>query len=348
MIGRPGIISLIICAAISSEMLAQPFSDENNFSGENRNFIPSSLKKAKFDYSTSYYFEPANNLSYVFISRGGVSIIVNDPVFFNPPIYNIFRSTLLPLPPYFKISDHVKVDSVWVQYHDYYNIWNMTRLNPYHIDGLKWKDTVNLQLYDTISGEGWAFPLKRSIITSDFGLRRVRWHYGSDLRVKVGEPVYAVFDGIVRIATYDRYGFGRFVVIRHKNGLESVYGHLYRFKVKVGEVVKAGDLIGLGGNSGRSTAPHLHFEIRYAGNAINPHNFFDFNTKELKDITYTVKPQDFSYLEEARKIVYHRVRYGETLSGIGYKFGVSVRQLCRLNRMNRNSILRTGRTIRIK
>ncbi|MFC2126633.1 peptidoglycan DD-metalloendopeptidase family protein [Bacteroidota bacterium] len=349
MIGRIVTILLLICATISSGVVAQPFLDIETYPVEDEGkWVSTSIKKPKFDYSVNNFSESIHDISYYFVRRGGVSIKIDDPVFFNPPVYNTFRSKPLPLPAYFKISENVKVDSIWVKHHDYYAIWNMTRLNPYEIDGLEWKDTVNLQLYDMLTGEDWAFPLKRSIITSDFGLRRVRWHNGADLRVKVGEPVFAAFDGIVRIAIYDRYGFGRFVVLRHRNGLETIYGHLYRFKVKVGDVVKAGELIGLGGNSGRSTAPHLHFEIRYAGNAINPHNLYDFNETKLKDNTYTVKPQDFAYLEEARKIVYHKVRYGETLSGIGYRYGVSVRQLCRLNTMSRNSILRTGRTLRIK
>ena len=348
MISRIITIIIFILATISFDMVAQPFAGEKYFSDRDIDYAPVYLKRSDFNHPVNYYTEPDLDRSFIFINRGGISIKVEEPDFFNPPVYNTFRSIPLPLPPYFKISDHVKVDSVWVKYQDYYATWDMSHLNPYKIDGLEWRDTVKLQLYDTKAGESWAFPLNRSIITSDFGLRRVRWHNGADLRVSVGEPVYAAFDGIVRIAIYDRYGFGRFVVIRHKNGLETIYGHLYRFKVKVGDVVKAGDLIGLGGNTGRSTAPHLHFEIRYAGSAIDPHNFYDFKTKELKSDTYTVIPQDFAYLEEARKIVYHKVRYGETLSGIGYRYGVSVSQLCRLNRMNRNSILRTGRTLRIK
>jgi len=347
MISRILSISFLICATIINEMVAQPYPREDNFIEKDRGQNLVSFKRSKFSYP-SYSSKPVKEISYKVIKRGGISIMLNDPEFFDPPIYNTFRTSPNPLPPYFNISEKVKVDSIWVQYQDYYATWNMNRLNPYDIDGLDWKDTVNLTLFDTLSNENWAFPLKRSIITSDFGLRRARWHYGADMRVKTGEPVSAAFDGIVRIVLYDRYGFGRFVLIRHKNGLETIYGHLYRFKVKVGDVVTAGDVIGLAGSTGHSTAPHLHFEIRYAGNAINPHNIFDFKTKQLIDGIYTVRPKDFAYLEEARKIIHHKVRYGDTLSGIGYRYGVSVRQLCRLNGMRRNSILRTGRTIRIK
>lgn len=325
------IILLILCVTIPIQVVAQP-----------------SLKK---ESKRAIAFSEDSDLpstKKLHQNTGMHAGVKDEPVFFNPPVYNIFRTRPMSLPPYFKIAEDVKVDSIWLKYQDYYSVWNMTRLNPYGIDGLKWNDTVNLRLLDTLKGENWAFPLNRSIITSDFGLRRARWHYGTDLRVKNGEPVFAAFDGIVRILLYDRYGFGRFILIRHKNGLETIYGHLYRFKVRIGEEVKAGDLIGLAGNSGRSTAPHLHFEIRYAGNAINPHNIFDFEKMELRNSEYEVTPPDFAYLEEARKIIQHKVRYGETLSGIGYRYGVSVRQLCRLNNMNRDSILRTGRILRIK
>jgi hypothetical protein len=160
-------------------------------------------------------------------------------------------------------------------------------------------------------------------------------------------PVYSIFDGIVRVIGYERRGFGRFLVIRHANGLESVYAHLSRTFFTLGEEVKAGEVIGYGGNTGRSTAPHLHFEIRYAGNAIDPNLIFNFETNQIRVREFKIQPDVFAYLEEANKIRYHRVRRGDTLSEIGYRYGVSISKLCRLNGIRRSSILNIGQRIRI-
>ena len=117
--------------------------------------------------------------------------------------------------------------------------------------------------------------------------------------------------------------------------------------MKLGQVVKAGDVIGNGGNSGRSTAPHLHFELRYSGNAIDPNEIFDFKENEIISSTYVINHKTFAYLEEANKIRYHVIRSGDTLSGLSYRYGVSVSKMCTLNGISRNSILRIGQRVRI-
>lgn len=191
-------------------------------------------------------------------------------------------------------------------------------------------------------------PLNDCRINSAFGMRHWRWHYGTDLDLKTGDPVYASFDGIVRINRYDGGGYGNYVLLRHYNGLETLYGHLSESKVKVGQLVKAGEIIGLGGNTGRSTGPHLHYEIRYEGNAIDPHLVYDFPGNRLKDKTFHLTPQHYDYVRVARQVVYHRIRSGETLSGLSRKYRVPVSTICRLNNISTKTVLRVGQRIRIR
>lgn len=129
-----------------------------------------------------------------------------------------------------------------------------------------------------IDVSGYVAPVKGRL-TSPFGYRPRfgRMHKGVDLNLQVGDTVRASFDGRIRITQYEGKGYGYYVVVRHDNGLETVYGHLSRFLVKPNQYVKAGDPIALGGNTGRSTGPHLHFETRFMGIAINPATIIDFD-----------------------------------------------------------------------
>lgn len=251
------------------------------------------------------------------------------------------------LPSYLSIDGEYKIDCLYINSYQYFSVWENNKLNPYGMDGEHFADTVQLILFNSNDSISWHSPLDQTTITSDFGLRRAAWHYGVDLRLKVGTPVYAAFDGIVRVIGYQRRGFGRYLVIRHANGLETVYAHLLKTFFTVGDEVQAGDVIGNGGNSGRSTAPHLHFELRYAGNAIDPNLVYDFGTNQIRNQDFEVQPDVFTYLAEANKIRYHTVRSGDTLSGIGYRYGVSITKLCRLNGIRRTSILNIGQRIRI-
>ncbi len=267
------------------------------------------------------------------------------------PIYKdsfpVFRTKVDPLPSYYWTPNNIRIDCVYVDSFDYYEVWNTEKLNPYHFDGLNLKDTINITLYNTKENELGRSPLESTYVTSDFGLRRAEWHYGTDIRVKVGTPIYAPFDGIVRINQYERGGYGRYMVIRHKNGLETLYGHMSRTFFKVGDEVKAGEIIGYGGSTGHSTGPHLHFELRYEGNAINPNDVYDFATNTLRDSVFTITPETFAYLREARAIRRVTVRRGDTLSGLSYRYGVSINKLCRLNGISRRSILHIGQKLRI-
>lgn len=171
--------------------------------------------------------------------------------------------------------------------------WNSDRVNPY--------GDVVIPATKNIDVTGFCAPV-RGEVTSPYGWRPQfgRMHRGTDLRLSVGDTVRAAFDGKVRLTKYEARGYGYYVVIRHDNGLETVYGHLSRHLCKPNQRVKAGDPIALGGNTGRSTGPHLHFETRYLGLAVNPEAIIDFSN-------FTTHKDVFAF----NKATYERgVKYG--------------------------------------
>jgi len=170
-----------------------------------------------------------------------------------------------------------------------YETWTNRRINPYMTPVAKLPDSVRINLSQYV-------PPVATFITSHFGMRRYRFHYGTDLKLNVGDPVHAAFNGKVRITGYEAGGYGNYVVIRHDNGLETVYGHLSKVLVHENQPLKAGDVLGLGGSTGHSTGPHLHFETRYLGNAINPEKLFDFAYHmPINDIYVIRKASSFDY-----------------------------------------------------
>jgi murein DD-endopeptidase MepM/ murein hydrolase activator NlpD len=197
-------------------------------------------------------------------------------------------------------------------------------------------------------------------ITSPFGPRRRRFHYGTDLKLQTGDPVYAAFEGKVRVKKYERRGYGNYLVLRHPNGLETVYGHLSECLVEEGQTVEAGQPIAFGGNTGRSTGSHLHFECRFLGQAIDPSDIVDFNNFCTFDDSYLFNKSNINaisahnvnyakqnrYTAKDRTISYHRVRTGDTLLKIALLHKVSVKQLCRLNGLKSTSKLRVGKILR--
>lgn len=206
----------------------------------------------------------------------------------------------------------------------------------------------------TIDLTGFHMPTPSTKITSPFGPRWRRMHNGLDLKVNIGDTIVAAFDGKVRIVKYERRGYGKYVVIRHDNGLETVYGHLSKQLVEENQLVKAGEVIGLGGNTGRSTGSHLHFETRFLGIAINPIYMFDFPKQDIVADTYTFrrtqgssKRAGFHDTQVADGTIrYHKVKSGDTLSRIAKLRGVSVSTLCKLNRIKPTTTLRIGQVLR--
>jgi murein DD-endopeptidase MepM/ murein hydrolase activator NlpD len=251
-----------------------------------------------------------------------------------------------------KISEQILIDSIWVTAYEHFSSWDSNKINIYNFDLKSFKDSVNLRLYDPFFGYDWKMPLDATPVTSGFGYRWRRWHYGTDLGLNTGDPVYSGFDGIVRIKSYDRYGYGYYIVIRHKNGLETVYGHLSKQLVVIGQEVRAGDLIAKGGNTGRSTGSHLHYELRYKGLAFDAQKVYDFENSSIAGPNYLITPSLFSHAvgstAVSRTNAYHRVRKGENLGSIGRKYGVSVGSLTKLNRISTRSILKIGQNLRVR
>jgi murein DD-endopeptidase MepM/ murein hydrolase activator NlpD len=262
-----------------------------------------------------------------------------------------------------EMSEEVLIDSTWIRIAGYFAIWDTRSINPYKMDGREIKDPVNLKLVDEGKNRLSKMPMELTPITSNFGFRGYRWHYGTDLNLNTGDSVVAAFDGIIRISKWDGSGYGNYVVVRHYNGLETLYGHFSKTLVEVGQQVKAGEVLGLGGSTGRSTGPHLHYEVRYQGNPIDPENLYDFPESLLKDTDFEITAALFNYLNDAKKRttsssrssstsarrgVYHKVKSGESLYSIGRKYGVSVNELAKLNGMSTKAKLQIGKNLRVK
>lgn len=250
----------------------------------------------------------------------------------------------------------------------YGGIWNNNFVNAY-------KSVKNAPDTLTINLSNFTMPTPGQV-TSKFGPRRRRMHYGIDLKLQVGDTIYAAFDGKVRITNFERRGYGNYVVVRHPNGLETVYGHLSRFLVKENDVVRSGDPIALGGNTGRSTGAHLHWEFRYMGRPIDPTQIVDFDNKVCHRDTYKITARTFAYNGASKffpdgsapmistsrmavtgsvkdnkytggKVSYHRIRKGDTLSKIAQVHGTTVVKLCRVNNITAKTTLREGKSLRL-
>ena len=222
-----------------------------------------------------------------------------------------------------------------------------------------WTNTVvhyNATLPDSfrIDLRNYVMPTPSTKITDIFGYRpnRRRVHHGLDIKVYTGDTIYAAFDGKVRITSYQRRGYGHYVVVRHNNGIETLYAHLSKKLVKVNQNVKAGDPIGLGGNTGRSSGSHLHFETILMGKSIDPALMFDFKNQKMTGENYMYRKPGSKYIENGKVKVagpepkYHKVKSGDTIERIARKYGVSQRRIFELNGLNSKSIIRPGQRLR--
>lgn len=215
-------------------------------------------------------------------------------------------------------------------------------------------DSMLLTLVD--SSHSFCIPSDGKII-SKFGPRRRRQHKGIDIKLNTGDPVKSVFDGVVRYAKRNRHGFGNLVVIRHFNGLETYYAHLNKMEVKPYQAVKAGDLVGTGGRTGRARGSHLHFEMRLFDKPFDPAKVINFDSARL--ITEKIWLDRNFFTPPSRKALarsgnnspgaegYHVIRKGDTLGRIARRYGTTIRQLCLLNGLKKTSILKVGKRLKL-
>ncbi len=229
-----------------------------------------------------------------------------------------------------------------------------------------------------INLRNFCMPTTNRVVTSKMGPRWGRMHKGIDVKVYIGDTIRAAFSGKVRIKNYERAGYGKYLVIRHNNGLETIYGHMSDWLVEENQTVKAGQPIGLGGNTGRSTGSHLHFETRLCGVALNPALFFDFPNQDVTADYYMFRKSSYeresayannnigrdssnreTLADNSRannggnqktrqysETRYHKVSAGETLTSIAKRRGVTVDQLCKLNHLTRDVKVRPGQILR--
>ena len=247
--------------------------------------------------------------------------------------------------------------------------WDTTTLFPYReVDMSGMPKSVVIDLVDSLTS--YHCPYQGSVHPrGKYGPRRRRQHQGVDLPLKMGDPVYATFCGRVRISQYNKGGYGNLVIIRHDNGLETYYGHLSERMVQPGQWVEAGQIIGLGGSTGRSTGPHLHFETRYYGQSFDPERLIDFKNGTLSRETFLLKKSFFSIYSNAGQdfedeianeeqdkkeaaekeaMKYYKIRSGDTLGAIARRHGTTVSNICRLNGIKSTTILRIGRSLRVR
>ncbi len=218
-------------------------------------------------------------------------------------------------------------------------------------------DSLELLLCDEM--HKYSVPYKQKVY-SGFKYRGRHPHNGVDLPLSVGDTIRAAFDGIVRYSNTpgETGGYGNLIIIRHDNGLETYYGHLSARLVQVDDPVKAGEVIGLGGSTGHSTGPHLHFETRYHGKPFDPQRVFDFETGQVRDSVLTLYRHYFSIYSHygqtdqqskaATGNVYYKVRKGDNLGKIAKRYGTTVSNLCKLNHIKSSSPLRIGQRLLVR
>jgi len=196
-----------------------------------------------------------------------------------------------------------------------------------------------------ISGEmSFCLPVPNTCLFRGF----MYTHKGLDMKLKTGDTVRAAFNGVVRYAKYNSGGFGNLIILRHYNGLETYYAHLSKTKVDVNQVVRAGDMIGLGGSTGRSRGPHLHFEIRYRDIPVDPRRVIDLDSACLIANVLLIRKEVFFPNDWDSTAVYHKIKNGDTLGHLSAKYHTSVKEICAMNKIKPATTLRIGRVLRVK
>ena len=249
--------------------------------------------------------------------------------------------------------------------------WNTTVTHVYYgVTADNLPESTAIQLIDSLTGHHYPY---KGYMSSKYGPRKGRSHQGVDLPLKTGDPVYATFDGVVRYSAFSSSGYGNLVIVRHDNGLETYYAHLSERLVEPNDRVVAGQQIGKGGSTGRSSGPHLHFETRYKGQSFDPERLFDFKTGDLRNSEILLKrrhfsihskyEQDFNEEEEVAKqeaaeraaasapkqtTQYHTVVAGDTFGSLARKYNTTSEAIQKLNPGIEPTKIRIGQKICVK
>lgn len=217
--------------------------------------------------------------------------------------------------------------------HNLYHSWNTLLPHPYKNDICSHDSESTVCLTDQYMDCGYNHPFK-GVVTSRFGWRDGRHHNGIDIDLVRGDTVVNAFRGVVRLAKWTG-GYGRTVVVRHHNGLETIYAHLYKFLVKAGDVVDPGQAIGRGGNSGASRGSHLHFETRYKGKPVNPESLIDFKRFKLLSDSLVLRKTKSGFVAFQPGTLFHKIKGGDYLYKIANQYGITVNQICKWNGIKR-------------
>ncbi|MEQ1733385.1 MAG: M23 family metallopeptidase [Bacteroidia bacterium] len=227
---------------------------------------------------------------------------------------------------------------------EHYNYWDMKNVNPYIGRNPLHKDsTLQIEFKEFYAD---FIPPVIGPITSNFGCRDRKQHKGVDIDLATGDKVYCAFAGMVRISQWHK-GYGNVVIVRHYNGLETTYAHLSKLKVKAGDVVRSGQILGMGGNTGHSEGSHLHFETRFKGIPINPNYFISFKNSELQATNFTLKATKTGFTAFPTNSKLHTVHSGDNLSALALRYGTTVQHIKELNGFNKRFTLRVGQQIRV-
>lgn len=251
-------------------------------------------------------------------------------------------------------NSYVPADIIFVPSEVLYNNrWDTLYIRTGRNDFSNWHDTIPL-LLNNPTESAFHFPHKGKLL-SRYGVRGGRFHAGMDIKLELGDTIVSAFDGKVRVARV-MSGYGKMVVVRHTNGLETVYGHMSKILVNINDEVKAGSPLGLGGRTGRASTTHLHFETRFLGEHFDPGRIIDFENYSLTTDTLIVNKNFWkagsahspavATSQGAKK--YHVIHSGETLSAVSRKYKVSVDDLCRLNGIKKTKVLQIGTRVRVK
>lgn len=253
---------------------------------------------------------------------------------------------------------YMELDRPNISDEDFQEDWDSESIHAYKdVTLASMPAEVDLMLID--STHGWACP-RVGNVTSGYKFRRTRDHKGTDIKLNIGDTVVAAFDGKVRVVREvgKAGGYGNLIVLRHPNGLETYYAHLSKHLVKEGDLVMAGEIIGLGGNTGRSTGPHLHFEVRYMGKPFDPERIFDFPGGQLRDTLFSLKKHYFNINSHygqtdkesaaASESLIHVIKQGDTLGALARRYRTTVSKLCQMNNIRPTTTLRLGKRLRVR